>query len=187
MPLSTREIMDALAIVAEHENVKVAVRKSVTGGVIACLTTICGGLLGGRFGMAIGKRFSFLSMLFLTCVTTSSILMQGKGRIFGSLKKGLHDFLLLVAVTDSVILIAQCSTLGGIAAYIMSDNFKPLPQILKEDLSVQQKEELVRSVRAVINDIRVEDAVMLATLIVGNRTLSKTVLQLVVNFLRTQM
>ncbi|XP_049937689.1 protein C19orf12 homolog [Schistocerca serialis cubense] len=133
MPLSTREIMDALAIVAEHENVKVAVRKSVTGGVIACLTTICGGLLGGRFGMAIG------------------------------------------------------STLGGIAAYIMSDNFKPLPQILKEDLSVQQKEELVRSVRAVINDIRVEDAVMLATLIVGNRTLSKTVLQLVVNFLRTQM
>ncbi|XP_047003494.1 protein C19orf12 homolog isoform X2 [Schistocerca americana] len=79
------------------------------------------------------------------------------------------------------------STFGGITAYFMSNNFKPLPQILMEDLSVHQKEELVRSVRAVINDIRVEDAVMLATLIVSNRTLSKTVLQLVVNFLRTQM
>ncbi|XP_049836584.1 protein C19orf12 homolog [Schistocerca gregaria] len=133
MPLSTREIMEALAIVAEHENVKVAVRKSVTGGVITCLTTICGGLLAGRFGMALG------------------------------------------------------STVGGITAYIMNNNFKPLPQILMEDLSVHQKEELVRSVRTVVNNIRVEDAVMLATLIVGNKTLSKTVLQLVVNFLRTQM
>ncbi|XP_049765721.1 protein C19orf12 homolog [Schistocerca cancellata] len=134
MPLNTGEIMNALAIVSEHEHMNVAVKESAKGGIITGVSTVCGGLLLGPLGLALGGTF------------------------------------------------------GGITAYCMSKNkFKPVPKILMEDLTVRQKEELVRSVQAVINDIRAEDAAVLASLILADRTLSVTVLQLVTNFLRTQI
>lgn len=134
MPLNTGEIMNALAIVSEHEHMRVAVKESAKGGVITGVSTVCGGLLLGPLGLALGGTF------------------------------------------------------GGVTSYILSKNkFRPVPKILMEDLTDRQKQQLAGSVQAVINDLRVEDAAMLASLILADKALSITVLQLVTNFLKDQL
>ena len=57
MPVNTREIIDLLCTLAEEERLRVTVRESVKGGLIAGGSAAAGGLLLGPIGIAVGNYF----------------------------------------------------------------------------------------------------------------------------------
>ncbi|PNF34775.1 C19orf12-like protein [Cryptotermes secundus] len=77
---------------------------------------------------------------------------------------------------------------GGCAAAIMSkDKFKPIPQVIMNDMTDAQRERLVASVSAVIADLRVEDIALLLPLLLENRAAKEAILRSVFAFLQTEM
>ena len=54
MPLSPRDLQRVLAILADEDQLKVTVKSSVYGGLLAGVMTTVGGLLGGPPGMLVG-------------------------------------------------------------------------------------------------------------------------------------
>lgn len=54
MPLSPRDLQRVLAILADEDQLKVTVKSSMYGGVLAGVMTTVGGLLGGPPGMLVG-------------------------------------------------------------------------------------------------------------------------------------
>ena len=54
MPLSPRDLQRVLAILADEDQLKVTVKSSVYGGLLAGVMTTAGGLLGGPPGMLVG-------------------------------------------------------------------------------------------------------------------------------------
>nr|CAA16811.1 EG:171E4.4 [Drosophila melanogaster] len=54
MPIDTRELMEAIAIVADERNVRVAVKQSGKGAAICAACSFAGGMLLGPVGLAVG-------------------------------------------------------------------------------------------------------------------------------------
>lgn len=54
MPLSPRDLQRVLAILADEDQLKVTVKSSMYGGVLAGVMTSVGGLLGGPPGLFVG-------------------------------------------------------------------------------------------------------------------------------------
>ena len=54
MPLSPRDLQRVLAILADEDQLKVTVKSSMYGGVLAGVMTSVGGLLGGPPGLLVG-------------------------------------------------------------------------------------------------------------------------------------
>ncbi|XP_053694327.1 protein C19orf12 [Sabethes cyaneus] len=54
MPINTRELMEAVGVLTDRENVRVAVRSSAKGAAICGATCFVGGLLAGPVGLAVG-------------------------------------------------------------------------------------------------------------------------------------
>lgn len=54
MPINTEEVLSLVSQVCEEEKLRVAIKESVKGGVIAGSTTVIGGLLVGPLGLALG-------------------------------------------------------------------------------------------------------------------------------------
>ena len=54
MPLSPRDLQRVLAILADEDQLKVTVKSSVYGGLLAGVMTTVGGLLGGPPGLLVG-------------------------------------------------------------------------------------------------------------------------------------
>ncbi|XP_076034673.1 protein C19orf12 homolog [Oratosquilla oratoria] len=75
MPINTIEIIDLLAELSEEENLRVTVKESVKGGLIAGATTVLGGMLLGPVGLAVGGTFGGI---------TAAILSQDKFRSVAS-------------------------------------------------------------------------------------------------------
>ena len=63
MPVATRELMNALAILSDKHEVRISVKQSAKGAVIAGGCAFIGGLLLGPPGLVIGNRSSILSKL----------------------------------------------------------------------------------------------------------------------------
>lgn len=84
--------------------------------------------------------------------------------------------------------LAVGGVVGGCAAAIMSrDKFKPIPQIIMNDMTDAQRERLVASVSTVIADLRVEDAALLLPLLLNNPGAKEAVLRSVFAFLQNEM
>lgn len=67
------------------------------------------------------------------------------------------------------------------------DKFKPIPQVIMNDMTDAQRERLVASVSAVIADLRVEDIALLLPLLLENQTAKEAILRSVFAFLQTEM
>lgn len=84
--------------------------------------------------------------------------------------------------------LAVGGVVGGCAAAIMSrDKFKPIPQIIMNDMTDAQRERLVASVSTVIADLCVEDAALLLPLLLNNPGAKEAVLRSVFAFLQNEM
>lgn len=57
MPVNTGEIIELLCTLAEEERLRVTIRESVKGGIIAGGMAMAGGLALGPIGLAVGKYF----------------------------------------------------------------------------------------------------------------------------------
>ncbi|XP_069680993.1 protein Nazo-like [Periplaneta americana] len=80
------------------------------------------------------------------------------------------------------------ATLGGCAAAFMSrDKFKPVAQVIMQDMSHAQRERLAAAVSAVVEDLRVEDVALLLPLLLGNPGAKEAVLREVFLFLQNEM
>lgn len=66
MPINTSEILTLVTQVCEEEKLRVPVKESLKGGVIAFATTTVGGLLAGPVGLAVGGTVGGLTAAFLS-------------------------------------------------------------------------------------------------------------------------
>ncbi|XP_017029245.1 protein Nazo [Drosophila kikkawai] len=134
MPIDTRELMEAIAIVADERNVRVAVKQSGKGAAICAACSFAGGMLLGPVGLAVG------------------------------------------------------GAAGGIAAYKMtSGTFRPLGEVILNDLTDRQREQLVEHVSKAVAEIHPTDIVMLLPLIVQNASIQQAVLNTVVSFVSNEL
>lgn len=134
MPIDTRELMEAIAIVADEQNVRVAVKQSGKGTAICAACCFAGGLLMGPVGLAVG------------------------------------------------------GAAGGIAAYKMtSGSFRPLGEVILNDLTDRQREQLVQHVTKAVADIHPTDIVMLLPLIAQNASIQQTVLNTIMSFVTNEL
>jgi hypothetical protein len=69
----------------------------------------------------------------------------------------------------------------------MSQDFKPLSEVIMNDMSVEQREQLAASVKAVIADLRVDDAALLLPILLKNSSAQEAVLMSVYAFIRNEM
>lgn len=54
MPINTRELMEAIAIVSDEHNVRVALKQSGKGAAVCAACCFAGGVLLGPVGLAVG-------------------------------------------------------------------------------------------------------------------------------------
>ncbi|XP_037941551.1 protein C19orf12 homolog [Teleopsis dalmanni] len=133
MPIQGDELLRAVAIVADREDVRFTVKEVGKGAVVCAATTFIAGLLMGPVGMAIG------------------------------------------------------GAAGGIAAYSMSGNFKSLSDIIRNDLTDAQKRELVDRIQTAARGVNAADIAMLAPLILNNSSMQTLVLEVVKNFVTSEL
>ncbi|XP_017062931.1 protein C19orf12 homolog [Drosophila eugracilis] len=134
MPIDTRELMEAIAIVADDRNVRVAVKQSGKGAAICAACSFAGGMLLGPVGLAVG------------------------------------------------------GAAGGVAAYKMtSGSFRPLGEVIMNDLTDTQREQLVQHVSKAVAEIHPTDVVMLLPLIVQNASIQQAVLNTVMSFVTNEL
>jgi len=84
--------------------------------------------------------------------------------------------------------LAVGGTIGGIGALIMTkDSFKPVSEIIRDDLTVAQKEMLAQKIFSAINEFHPKDIAALLALLANNQSLQKSVIETVANFLTKEM
>ncbi|KAK7070452.1 hypothetical protein SK128_027558 [Halocaridina rubra] len=66
MPINTQEVLSLVSQICEEEKLRVAIKESLKGGLIAGGTTAVGGLLGGPIGLAIGGTIGGLSAAYMS-------------------------------------------------------------------------------------------------------------------------
>lgn len=64
MPVTAEELVRVLAMLAEEEKLRVAVKESLKGGAMAGTGAVIGGFMGGPVGIAIGKVLQ-LSLIYV--------------------------------------------------------------------------------------------------------------------------
>ncbi|GFG29432.1 hypothetical protein Cfor_02633 [Coptotermes formosanus] len=76
---------------------------------------------------------------------------------------------------------------GCTAALISKGKFKPVSEVIMNDMTNAQRERLAASVAAVVADLRVEDVVLLLPLLLNNPGAKEAVLRSVFAFLQNEM
>ncbi|XP_013098635.1 protein C19orf12 homolog [Stomoxys calcitrans] len=134
MPINGRELIDAISILANENNVRVTVQQSGKGAIICAACCFVGGVLLGPAGLAIG------------------------------------------------------GAAGGVTAYRMTKgNFRPLGDVIINDLSDAQKELLVQKVTDALKDVHPTDLALLLPLIMNNVSIQRAVLNTVVSFVSSEL
>ncbi|EDV95453.1 protein C19orf12 homolog [Drosophila grimshawi] len=134
MPIDTRELMEAIAIIADERNIQVAMKQTGKGTAICAACCFAGGMLMGPVGLAVG------------------------------------------------------GAAGGIAAYKMtSGTFKPLGEVILNDLTDRQRESLVQHVTNAIAEIHPTDVVLLLPLIAKNASIQQAILNTIMSFVSNEL
>lgn len=79
-------------------------------------------------------------------------------------------------------------TVGGISCYAMKkDQFKPISEVIMNDMTDEQRKRLAASINAVIADLHVEDIALLLPLLLNSPRVKEAVLRSVFAFLQNEM
>ncbi|XP_039958257.1 protein C19orf12 homolog [Bactrocera neohumeralis] len=134
MPVNTRELMEAIAIIANERNVQVTMKQSAKGAMVCAATAFIGGILLGPVGLAAG------------------------------------------------------GTAGGLMAYKMTGGtFRPLADVLLNDLNDAQQERLVRHVNNAVAEFAISDLAMLLPLLMNNAGIQQAVLNTAISFVTNEL
>ncbi|XP_068595657.1 protein C19orf12 homolog [Brachionichthys hirsutus] len=127
------DVMRLCCEISAQDQIKVAVKSSTRGALVAGGTALVGGLLGGPPGIAVG------------------------------------------------------GALGGLlGSWMVSGQFKPLPQILVE-LPAEERQKLYDDVVAVLGGLSWMDAAQLVALVMGNATLQQQVTAALMNYVTQEL
>lgn len=127
------DVMRLCCELSAHEQIKVAVKNSTKGAMVAGGTAFLGGLLAGPPGIALGGAVG-----------------------------------------------------GLLGSWMVSGQFRPLPQILME-LPAAQRDKLYQDVSAVLNNLDWTDAAQLIALVMGNATLQQQVMAALLNYVTKEL
>uniref|UniRef100_U5EZ00 Uncharacterized protein n=1 Tax=Corethrella appendiculata TaxID=1370023 RepID=U5EZ00_9DIPT len=133
MPLDTQELMSAISIITDEHNMRVTLKQSTKGAMLAGGFCFVGGLLAGPVGLAIG------------------------------------------------------GAIGGLTAANVCSNFKSVSQVINEDLTVAQREELKIRVERALRSIDATDVALLLPLLLNSEAAKVAVMREVANYLTSQM
>jgi len=75
---------------------------------------------------------------------------------------------------------------GSIAAWMAQDKFKPLVQVIMEDMRADQRERMIGCLRKVLSQIEPQDALALVAMVQGNQALKARLATEMVTFLSHQ-
>lgn len=134
MPVDTRELIEAISIIANERNVQVTMKQTAKGAMVCAASAFAGGILLGPLGLAVG------------------------------------------------------GTAGGLMAYKMtSGTFRPLADVLLNDLNDDQKERLVRHVNNAVAEFEISDLAMLLPLLMNNASIQQAVLKTAISFVSNEL
>ncbi|NWS07625.1 CS012 protein, partial [Motacilla alba] len=77
-------------------------------------------------------------------------------------------------------------TVGGLFAYLVSEDFKSVPQILKE-LPASEKKKLCAEVKAIVKNLRWRDSAQLIGLVMSNAALREKVFKVLTTYLTKKL
>lgn len=66
MPVDVQEFMNGIAVLADNENMRVTLKQSGKGGLIAGICCFIGGVVGGPIGLALGGTVGGLTAYKMT-------------------------------------------------------------------------------------------------------------------------
>merc|ERR1719300_710625 len=75
---------------------------------------------------------------------------------------------------------------GSLAAWMAQDKFKPLVQVIMEDMRSDQRERMIECLRKVLSQIEPTDALALVAMVQGNQALKARLATEMVTFLSRQ-
>ncbi|EDW82640.1 uncharacterized protein Dwil_GK10098 [Drosophila willistoni] len=134
MPIDSKELIKAIAILVDRNEVRATFQESAKGAAVVGLTTLLSGLFLGPRGLVLG------------------------------------------------------AAVGGALAYGMADDsFRPLGEIILNDLTDAQREQLVQHVYKAVEKVHPTDLVMLLPLIMRNVPVQQVVLDAVKSFAQERL
>lgn len=78
--------------------------------------------------------------------------------------------------------------IGGCLAYLLGNGkFKPVSRVITHDMKNEDRQQLVQSVRRIVDDLDATDGMQLLVLINGNAALKGRVITEVTNFFQNQL
>uniref|UniRef100_A0A2M4ASM0 Putative conserved plasma membrane protein n=1 Tax=Anopheles triannulatus TaxID=58253 RepID=A0A2M4ASM0_9DIPT len=77
--------------------------------------------------------------------------------------------------------------LGGLVAYAMSANFKPVSEIIRNELTVAERERLKERILNALSEFQPTDLVVILSLLTGNVSAQRAVLTAVATFITNEM
>ncbi|XP_067640531.1 protein Nazo [Eurosta solidaginis] len=134
MPVDSRELIEAISIIANEQNVRVTMKQSTKGAMVCAASAFAGGLLLGPVGLAVG------------------------------------------------------GTAGSLMAYKMtSGSFRPLADVLLNDLTDAQQEQLIRHVNKALAEFQISDLAILLPMIMSNANIQQAVLKTAKSFVSNEL
>ena len=100
----------------------------------------------------------------------------------------IYNQLLLLEINISLFIFFAGASFGGLASYSATqDKFKPVAQILRDELSTSQKERLALHIQRVLNDLDIHDAVNLFITLQRSDKLVVTIFCVLKQFLESDL
>lgn len=177
MTINTRELIDAVSVVAENHNIRVTVKSSMKASAITAAATFIGAFVRIWKYCEIS---AFLSIEFLI-----SFLANGANRhiSWSSYRR------ICFVLSSKRLFSGQPSTLNANVNCFFSilGSFKSAAVIIRDELTDEQSDLLCRHITAAFRDFGPQDIAMLIPLIVSNGQFQKIIIAKLIQFITNEI
>lgn len=172
MVLLTSELMNALAILADNEELKVTLKQSGKGGLICGAMCMIGGFIGGPPGLLVGGALG--SIVAFT---------NGKG-----MRQNIHISCFAGCISHIIKKIILPMFVTFFFFYFShKGTFKPVSDVIRFDLTVAQQERLRDHMEVFVQNLDIQDAVTLVAIFGRSPAMQAQVLKTLVNFVQNEL